>query len=83
MMMLMMIGIIVVTMRLGPVTRVKMTGVMTRTIILQIFNLRLRNCLRCTVAAARPRAGPRHHLPEINLHHHRVIKPLVPVTETR
>ena len=82
MMMLMMIGIIVVTMRLGPVTRVKMTGVMTRTIILQIFNLRLRNCLRCTVAVARPRASLRHYLPEINPHHHRVIKPLVPVTET-
>ena len=82
-MMLMMIGIIVLTMR--PVTRVKMTGVMTRKInnILQIFNLKLRNCPRCTLAVARSRAGlSHHHFPEINPHHPRAANPLVPVTGT-
>ena len=82
MMMLMMIGIIVLTMRPRHVTRVKMTGVMTWTInnILQIFNLKSRNCLRCTVAVTRSRPGPRHHhLPKINPHHPRLVNPLVPV----
>ena len=84
-MMLMMIGIIVLTMR--PVTRVKMTGVMTWKInnILQIFNLKSRNCPRCTVAVNMPRARLRHshhHFPEINRHHSHAASPLVPVTGT-